>query len=507
MSAAAVAASGLLLSACGSTVNVGTTGSGVSVSSADGTGLDGLGQPARDAAATTALPGATPSTGNGSGSAADASSLRPGSETGTLGPGSGSGSGSGSTNSSSATATTKPLTIGFLTTDTSNASSIGASYGNTLGESKVTQALVKALNDTGGIAGRKINAIYSKTDTGSTNWATDFNAACAKFTQDNHVDAVLGYSFQTAEGFEKCLTDKRVPHLSTTQDGPDSVFFQQNPYFFSLMTPSIERRSQLKIDGGLASGVITTKSKFGIVTDSCTYTSRSYAKTIKPYVLSKGISVLADQDVGCPQGASDAGAAVTALQNAMLRFRSAGVDTLLIDANSESGAVLLGSLFAEQQGWHPQWLLSSIASTAILQDNSTPPAQMRNMHVIGWEPLLDVAPNRYPAYSSSAKRCLALMKTQGITPTAAADFMYVMNVCDAVFTYESALTVTGGNSDPVAITRAIEATNTAHVSATTVGGLSVLTRSRHDAPAGYRVAGFQSACACFVYTSRPVNRF
>lgn len=498
--AAAIGLSALLLSACGSTVDIASSG-GSNVSAGDGTslnGLDGLGQPIQteqNTASSTTAPTSTSTTdtaATGDDTAVDSGSSAP-----TTAPTSASGP--------VAVRSTGPLTIGFLTTDTSNAAAAGASYGNKLSESNVTLSLVKAMNAKGGINGRQIKPILAKTDTGTANWNTDFNAACATFTQDNHVDAVLGYAFMFNEGFEKCLTDKKVVHLSTTEDGPDAPIFKKNRYFFSLMTPAIERRTMVKIDGGLASGILTAKNKIGVIMDSCPPTARTYP-SMKAYAKSKGLTIAADQAVGCPTGAADASAAVTAMQNAFIRFRSAGVDTLLLHASSESAAALLGSLFAQQQGWHPTWLLSSIATTSVLQNNSTPKAQMAKMHVFGWQPSLDVAPNRYPALSSSAKRCLALLKTQGIQPTAAADYLYALNVCDAVFAYESALKVTLGSTDAASVARAVEATNKSHDSTTTVNGLSLLTPARHDAPSAYRVAGFTDSCSCFTY-SGPIRSF
>ena len=473
-------------------MSVSTTGSLTSTGDRQGLGSSSTSQATINPGALAATqPGATPAT-TGS-TAASGPNLEPVASAGPGGP---------------ATVGLKhsSITIGFLTTDTSNAAAAGANYGNTIGETDVDKALVNALNAKGGLSGRKIVPIFAHTDTGTTNWATDFNAACATFTQDNHVDAVLGYAFMFNEAFEHCLNAKRIPHLSTTQDGPDRTIFSQYPYFFSMMTPSIERRSNVKIDGGLAAGVVSAKSKLGIIYDSCGPTKRTYATVIKPYIKSKGLTVAADQELNCGTGAADASSAVTALQNALVRFRSNGVDTILFDTSSESGGVLFGSLFAQQQGYHPTWLLSSIASTSVQETNSTPKAQEAKMHVFGWEPLLDVGPSRYPPLSASAVRCLSLLKSQGIKPTSASDYMYVLNVCDAVFAYEEALSATGGNSSATEISRAIEATRTAHVSATTINGLSLLTQSRHDAPAGYRHAAWDEPCQCFTYIG-PIRSF
>ena len=167
--------------------------------------------------------------------------LSPGTTTGsTPGAAGGAGTGSAGTSGSVATGTgaanpalptaaatiagervTAPLSLGVVLTATSNADQFGVSLGNTYSERQVDDAVIKALNAQGGLAGRKIVPVYAQTDTGSSNWETDFSAACATFTQDHHVEAVLGYVFNYFSSFERCLAAKRIPHLSTGFNVPD----------------------------------------------------------------------------------------------------------------------------------------------------------------------------------------------------------------------------------------------------------------------------------------------
>src|SRR6202008_3147620 len=127
-------------------------------------------------------------------------------------------------------------------------------------ESDVSHAIVAAMNAGGGGAGGRIGPIYDDTDVGSQSWDADFEAVCAKFTQDNKVVAVLGFVFDYAQSFESCLSKKGIPHLSAGLNIPDAEELRKSPFLLALSTPRIERRSKLKIDGALATGAITTAS-------------------------------------------------------------------------------------------------------------------------------------------------------------------------------------------------------------------------------------------------------
>ena len=60
-----------------------------------------------------------------------------------------------------------------------------------------------------------VEPVYAMTDTSSSVWAVDFQAACQTFTKDHHVQAVLGYQFTYDGGLEACLTKAGVPHFET----------------------------------------------------------------------------------------------------------------------------------------------------------------------------------------------------------------------------------------------------------------------------------------------------
>jgi hypothetical protein len=399
---------------------------------------------------------------------------------------------------------TSPIKIGIVLTATSNAASFGVKFGNTYDERQVDDALVNAMNATGGLNGRRIVPVYAKTDTGSTNWETDFSAACATFTQDNHVEAVLGYVFNYFSSFESCLAKKGIPHLNTGYNIPDAQELRPYPLHVALDVPTIDRRALAKLEGAAADGVLTKTSRIGVLRDTCPGTARSYDQTLLPAARRLGLTVLKDIQIACGSGNGDTGSAVQALQSAELQFAGAGVDRVIFHAVSEGPALLLFALSAESQGYHPGYVVTSLGNLETVRMYASP-NQLKNVDAYGWMPTQDIPPTTYPKANSTQRRCLSLLRSRNVAPTAGADYYYGYNICEAFFVYELALAQTGGNSAGTAVVAAIKGIGTSFGSATNLGG-SAFSPSLPDAPRSARHAVYVPSCTCFGYTgpARPI---
>lgn len=443
--------------------------------------------------------GAPATTGNGG----PATSQRPGSGAGgpaTAGNGGGKGGSTGS--GGSASARTGKIEIGIVRTGVSNAETYGVSFGETVSEAKVYEALIASTNRAGGLAGREIVPVYADTDTASSSWDADFAAACAKFTQDHEVAAVLGYVFNFDPAFETCLARKGIPHVSTTFNVPDRVELAKYPLLANLSTPRIERRSIAKIDGALKTKTITKASKLGVVIDVCPGTQRAWKEVTEPYIRSKGLTVASVFTVGCPHGSDEAAAEASRAGNLVLQFRGAGVDTVLINAVSEGPPVLIIGFAAEAQNWYPRYVVSSLANAAVLA-TQLPPEQARNIHGYGWMPMQDVEPRHWPGRTKAQDRCIALAKAGGVELKSATDFSYAFNLCDALFAYERALAARAGNTDGKGIVAEIAGFGTSYESAMTLGGKTRFAPGSLDAPSLARYFAWEGSCSCFTY--RPVT--
>src|SRR3954462_11700711 len=102
-----------------------------------------------------------------------------------------------------------------------------------------------------------------------------------------------------------------------------------------------------------------------------------------------GIAVADEQAVLTPGGVADFGAMGAQIGNAILSFRSKGVDRVLFA--EYAGIVPFVMLAAaDGQGYHPRYGFSSINRANTQADQSTP-SQMRGAMNVGWTPAEDVA--------------------------------------------------------------------------------------------------------------------
>jgi ABC-type branched-subunit amino acid transport system substrate-binding protein len=480
----AILATSALVAGCGSTVqlrNGAPIAAGGSASQLDGAAGNELsGQPGADAGATTGA----------AGTAASASSKS------ATGPRT-AGSAGTATAAAAARAQNAPLEVGFLNTKTGNASAYGLNTGETYTPRQTFEALVKAINDRGGIAGHKLVAVVADTDTASSSWDVDFAAACQTFTQDHHVAAVLGYAFGFFEAFENCLAKAGVPHLSGAYTLGDITTAEQYPLLVGTSHVTADRRYVVQLKGAVDIGLLTKSSKVGLLLDDCPFDVRADKRSTQPYIRSAGINVVATSTMSCAAGATDVSAVLSQIQGAVLSFRSKGVDMVV----AEGIPVIIFSASAESQGWRPTYLLTSTTGGAAIEAN-VPASQAANMHGSGWFPPADVDGANQPAATPGQQRCLAMLKAERIVPSQYNDFVSAYTSCDALFLYEAALTGTKGDARGPVVAAAIAALGSRYGSVSTYSGRTGFSSTHRDAPAQYRPWAWVSSCSCFRYTGQ-----
>ena len=261
----------------------------------------------------------------------------------------------------------RAVKVGILLTKVGQADALGLSVGNTFSERQFDDAVIAGINKHGGLHGHKVVPVYAGTDTASTSWESDYSAACSTFTQDNRVDAVLGSSFAYFASFESCLAKAGVPHLSNTSNVADNAELGRFPLLRNLIVPTIDKRSIAKLQGAMTAGFLTPASKLGVITDSCPGTQRAWNDVVKPFLAQHRITVASTADEGCADGYNGSfSAAGAAVSNAILTFRSSGVDRITFVTVSESGTMIAMSAGATSQRYYPGWILSSLAGTSLL---------------------------------------------------------------------------------------------------------------------------------------------
>ena len=489
---AASALAALLAAGCGSTAEVrstGQVGQGGEFSSPGGTGPGGtgtsLGGP--DAQASSGAFG--PGSGNASGPMGSAPGGGPGSSTG--------GSSSGNVGSA---ARPKSISIGLLAADyTKLVASVG---GSDPGDPQAAnRALVKALNAHGGLAGRHIDPVYYTIDGTQADYSSQEQAACATFTQDHHVEAVVGGGGDST--LYACLLKAGVPIL---EGGPsealDETEWRNYPNVFNPPGLAVDRQGAAFMQQSIETGWLTPKNKLGVIHPGCAWGQRSYDQVVVPAAKSHGI-VVEDHSLGCPaDGAGSLGPSSSEIQSAVLQFRSDGVDRVMILAgNLDAASYVLFTKNADSQHWYPGYIVGSNAvAEGWVAGGVVSTDQAANTREVGWVPIVDVG---NPPLTAQLRACDALVESGG-APKASPPGVYGPS-CDSMLVLRAALVSDGGVGGLSALRPAIEALGTSYVGAANINGGIRLAPDRHDGVYLVAMSAYQASCKCFHYMTKTEN--
>ena len=396
---------------------------------------------------------------------------------------------------------TTPIELGYI--GSGSPAGVNAALGGSGGTQETPQQalahLVQAINARGGLAGRPVKMVSAFIDPISTNYDTQAEAACATFTQDNHVAAVLAQEdFYYSENFSSCLAKAGVPEIQAITGGVDSATLARYPLFYSVAAPTVERRFSAMITGLSDSGFLSRTSKIGVIVEDCPYNLRAYDKAVGPAFRARGFDVT-KRTIACVHGFGDAAGAISAFQSSVLPFAAARVDRVMFMSGFEGIGLQYFEQQANQQGYKPQYALTSTSD--IGENNGGLPTEaLQRVHGVGWQPLLDslqLLPN-----SSATTRCRSLYK--GFAPAAdRKNNRYNEMLCELFFSYEAMLLRTSGHSDAQSIGAAAAGLGASYVSPLSLTGATRYGPGRKDGPEVFAPFGFLKACSCIGYTGSP----
>ena len=402
------------------------------------------------------------------------------------------------------TPTTGPIKVGFMYSINDAAPSAGVNSNQTITPGNVMHALVDDYNKAGGFAGRHIQPVYEELRSSSNDFEGDLAAACASFTQDNHVAAVfvgLGYF---SESFDSCLAKAGVPEI-TIDTGPDLHDARAWPL---LVTPDEmlgDSRLVQVVDRLHDTGWLTSHDRMGVVIEGCPVNQRIYTVSLRLELRRLGIPVAATASPHCFQAIGDLGAISAEMGSAVIRFRQSGVSKVIVVSAGQEGTMTYEFMLAAgNQGWYPGYALSSASFPTTLQAQSgVPQREFENARGIGWEPPSDTVQHGDWTASSATRDCTARVTAQGLHPSTAVDQLAVQGLCDIFDLYDSALRGARGDASAAAIVPGMQRAGSTHISGLTLNGTSSFWDHGRLAPAEGRFFQYIPARGGFVYIGQP----
>ena len=395
---------------------------------------------------------------------------------------------------------TAPITIGVLAAgDTQQgAKTAGGDSGTSVSAEDTLKALMRHFQ--AGIAGRPLKTVYKAIPTTTTNYQTELSADCALFTQDNHVDVVVSDIGYYADNLTACLDHAHVPQIEGGWGLTDDATFRKYPGYFTPGFPSYDLRFGTLLAAGVRSGSLTRGTKVGVLVESCPFIQAAYRAQFLPRARAAGL-VLDEAQVQCTSGFQDAGAIAQQVQAAAFRFQANRDQTVMFATYPTGVDLLFFSQYASTQQYHPAYWLDSLAEAVIGKDASQFPAdQVTNMRGVGWISAMDVSS---PSYSRpEQKRCIGIMRSQGVNLTRQADYVIAFTACDAFFLLEATLNRTGGQSAYSALTSGVEGLGSGFAASVLTGG-TLFGPGRHYGPREFSTFAYTAGCDCFRYSSGP----
>ena len=361
------------------------------------------------------------------------------------------------------------------------------------------QAIVKYVNERGGVRGRRIVPVYYdfSTTNAATNSATEEQAACDALTQDTTVYAVITAVATTTGTLQACLASRQTILISGSLAADSRFMARYADSLFAPVTFNMTRLFRNLVTAMSAAGYFSSWDaangaagvapvKVGVLTVGTATGRYAYSDGMIPALKALGYTpVVFDQGSSIQE-------LVASTSQAVLRFQAEHVTHVF-------GATYLFAQQAESQHYRPRYALASPGDPANVWQANAPAAQRNGSMGLGWQPRSDVDPRYDPGVlTPRSKICDQIMVKNGGTLDNRTQVFSNRLVCDLVFFLSDTLAPAG--ADPLHFRAAVEALGTSFVPASTFSTRFAPTR-QHDGAASYRIFADDTKCTCYRYVS------
>jgi len=353
------------------------------------------------------------------------------------------------------------------------------------------QAVIDYINQHGGIAGRKIVPVFYHVDASNAQTRSgrsqEQESACALWTQDHHVFAMLGW---VAAANLDCATRSNTLFLADFLDGGQvsmsaSMLENYSPVWYAPNGVTAERRDRNLVEAMFAAGWFSDDARVGILVEDHEGSRDGVTHGMLPALRAHGIDPV---QIVYPDGIE------APWQNYVLQLQQEGITHVLF-SQSEPNAytVSLAQTAAEAQQYRPKWAVATDLFPRALVPLGAPASQLRNTTGMGWIPALDTTAEDAPS-SPNGAACTEIANTSGQP--------YASIYCDGLF-FLQFLAEHAKELTPAGLRAAVADLGSTYQSAQTLEGMTSFEADRHDGASSYRVFTFDDTCGdsgCFVYS-------
>jgi hypothetical protein len=380
----------------------------------------------------------------------------------------------------------------------------GLDFGDPVAGSRI---LINDINARGGIAGRKVQPLFYAVDPQSSSpYAAIAQAECTYFTEDHKVFAVIDGT--PAADARACLQKHGVADLSGKLIAADVTANEFDAYttrldrMFGALVPALVAQQWFSPWDRTTAQPGVTKAKTGIVTVDDPRDNRAVDGVLIPGLRRAGYAPDPSDviRIAAPGGFSDDGAVVAAVDGAVLKLNSHGVDHVILNDGNGSLSLLFNS-YAFSQNYFPRYGGSTGNAWQVLLDaGDLQPKTLNGAMGVGWQPLFDIPytnGGKGPGNSAARERCFKVLSAQGMAQTNGQTAGGQAEVCDIMFLLPTALRGYRGPVNLAALVTQINALGTSYPQASGLG--SRFAADQHDGAGAYAYLQYKQACTCFGY--------
>ncbi len=356
------------------------------------------------------------------------------------------------------------------------------------------KAGIQALNDEGGLAGCEVEGVFFNFKAVGVDFNQQSQQECAAMTQDNKVVAMYSTAFETRVAVD-CFAKAKTPMFQIGNNyAPTCADYQK--YAGYLYNPSgiATCRFGTFIDIWNKAGLFGKDAKVGILvqTDGSGANENLANKVWGPKLKKLKIPYETFEYTGATSAAGF-GEVNAAVANAVLRFKSDGVNVVLFTPGGGQGIVAF-TLQASNQGFLPKYGIDSADSFGNAQ-RIAPNASMEGAIGVSYAILdLDLTGQQALPANPAITECAAWSPPSTVSLTGASAFCDYLNILRAAL---------GDAKDtkPATLQKGIEALGTSFVSSLTYGGKTKFGTNRYTGGYVARVLEYDAASDSFVFMS------
>ncbi|MDD9370235.1 MAG: ABC transporter substrate-binding protein [Acidimicrobiales bacterium] len=288
-------------------------------------------------------------------------------------------------------------------------------------------ALTDQINATGGIGGRELVPVVRRYEALDDSPEAE-QALCDAITQDDEVFAVVLVG-QFQPNARPCYAGRDTLMLDATLVPQDTQAYEDlHPYLWSASFPSYDDWARSLVTALVAADRVSG-SRIGVVLADTPTDHRVLDDVLTPSLQEGGAATV----VPAPIDTTDIGTLNVGLQQAIVTFRSQGVDQVLFLGGARLAPFFLTA--ASVQEFHSDLALTTFDNPEFIIKNPESVAQgsVPGSIGVGFQPGQDVFDDVLPVpFSDAETTCLDWLAAGGVTFPSRAESRTAILYCDAV---------------------------------------------------------------------------